>query len=237
MATISQIGANRANAQKSTGPRTETGKLNASRNHLTLGLYTRADYVKPEERELYKEFCETMFAELGPATLLEQSLAAEITGASWRLRRCSAAEAELADYALIDPLLDETKEKTVRSIERARASAHSLLHRSVNQLRKLQTCRERSESCIAPTEPEIPEQIPEENDPFMQAVMAYCEPDPELVRELDARVEAARKQESIEKSASNCKPGRNTPCPCGSGRKFKVCCLRTGPAWSDLKAA
>ncbi|WP_228141712.1 SEC-C metal-binding domain-containing protein [Marinobacter sp. X15-166B] len=21
------------------------------------------------------------------------------------------------------------------------------------------------------------------------------------------------------------KPGRNEPCPCGSGRKFKACCL------------
>jgi hypothetical protein len=23
-------------------------------------------------------------------------------------------------------------------------------------------------------------------------------------------------------------PGRNSPCPCGSGRKFKACCLRKG---------
>jgi hypothetical protein len=85
-----------------------------------------------------------MLAELEPETLLEQSLAAEITGATWRLRRCSNAEAELADYALTDPLLDEDEatEKKLRSIERARASAHSLLHRSINQLRKLQTDRE-----------------------------------------------------------------------------------------------
>jgi hypothetical protein len=74
-----QIHANRANAQNS--------KLSASRNHLTLGLYTRAD------------------------------------------------------YALIDPLLDEDEatQKKIRSIERARASAHSHLHRSINQLRKLQS--------------------------------------------------------------------------------------------------
>jgi hypothetical protein len=207
MATISQIHANRENATRSTGPKTETGKLTASRNHLTLGLYTRADYVKPEERDIYKEFCETMLAELEPATLLEQSLAAEITGATWRLRRCSAAEAELADYALTDPLLDETKEKTIRGIERARASAHSILHRSINQLRKLQTCRE---SFAPPAEPEI--QIPE--------------------TELPAELPAEPRHPAPDKLASNCKPGRNTPCPCGSGRKYKVCCLRTGPAWS-----
>lgn len=112
---------------------------------LTLGLYIRADYAKPEELGLYKEFCETMFAELGPETLLEQTLTAEITGASWRLRRCSAVEAELADYVTQDPMLDESTEKTRRSVERARASAHSLLHRSINQFRHLQTDRRRNQ--------------------------------------------------------------------------------------------
>ena len=89
-----------------------------------------------------------MLAELAPQTLLEQSLASEITGASWRLRRCSAAEAELAGYTLpgcsgTDPLLDEDDgtQAKLRIIERARASAHSLLHRSINQLRKLQSNR------------------------------------------------------------------------------------------------
>ncbi len=144
MPTPSQLSANRANAQASTGPRTESGKQTSSLNHLTCGLYTRQDYVRPDERELYKEFCETMLLELAPVTVLEQTLASEITGASWRLRRCSAAEAELADYALNDPLLDEDEktEKKIKSIERARNAAHSLLHRSLNQLRKLQTDRQ-----------------------------------------------------------------------------------------------
>ena len=31
-----------------------------------------------------------------------------------------------------------------------------------------------------------------------------------------------------ENSPSRVKIGRNEPCPCGSGRKFKKCCLRTG---------
>ena len=29
-------------------------------------------------------------------------------------------------------------------------------------------------------------------------------------------------------------PGRNDPCPCGSGRKFKRCCGRVAPAWPSL---
>jgi hypothetical protein len=201
MATLAQINANRENAKLSTGPRTEAGKAASSRNRLTLGLYTREDYVKPEERDLYKEFCDTMLRELAPVTVLEQSLASEITGASWRLRRCAAADAELADYAETDPLLDDTKTKTIRSIERARAAAHSVLHRSINQLRKLQADRP-----AAPQPEPQPEPAP------------APEPAPTPV------------------PASNCKPGRNAPCPCNSGRKYKQCCLRRGPAWQPIAA-
>src|SRR5271166_5193355 len=31
-------------------------------------------------------------------------------------------------------------------------------------------------------------------------------------------------------AAATAKPGRNDPCPCGSGRKYKVCCAVAGPA-------
>ena len=41
MATQRQIAANRANARKSTGPRTEAGKRRAKRNALTHGLTTK----------------------------------------------------------------------------------------------------------------------------------------------------------------------------------------------------
>jgi hypothetical protein len=196
MPSLHQINANRENAQASTGPRTEAGKAASSRNHLTSGLYTRADYVRPEERELYKEFCETMLAELGPETLLEQSLAAEITGATWRLRRCSNAEAELADYALTDPLLadDEATEKKLRSIERARASAHSLLHRSINQLRKLQTSRENRfellNAEIAP-EPQADEAKAAEAA-FDAALRAAIEPPPFIKEAIKESLENVR---------------------------------------------
>ncbi len=81
MATIAQIDANRQNSKSSTGPRTDEGKSNSSTNALTSGLFTRADYVKPEERNLYKEFCDSFHRELAPEGVLEQTLAAEITGA------------------------------------------------------------------------------------------------------------------------------------------------------------
>jgi uncharacterized protein YecA (UPF0149 family) len=130
MATQAQIDANRRNAQSSTGPRTEAGKAASSQNAVTDGLYSRRDYVRPGEEHFYKCFCRTMHDQLAPANYLEFALAEEIASATWRLRLCNNAEAELGDYS------DET-DKARRGIERARASAHSVLHRSLNQLRKL----------------------------------------------------------------------------------------------------
>ena len=141
MSTEAQIKANQANAAHSTGPSTEAGRAASSQNHLIHGLYTRRDFVKPEERGVYTEFCDALTAELGPFTFFEETHVSEIIAAAWRLRRCHEVEGDLAENAEIDPLLDPKAEKTIRSLERARASAYSLLTRATNNLRKIQTER------------------------------------------------------------------------------------------------
>ncbi len=49
MATEAQVQANRANAQKSTGPQTPEGKAIVSRNAITHGLLARAGVIPGEE--------------------------------------------------------------------------------------------------------------------------------------------------------------------------------------------
>jgi len=213
MPTQSQIDANRQNANSSTGPRTESGKSTSSRNSLTLGLFTRADYVKPEERDLYKDFCESMHTNLAPANPLEQSLTAEITGATWRLRRCSAVEADLADFAIEDPLVDETKSQTIRSLERARSTAHSVLHRTINQLRRLQTDR------LKPKSEAQAEAEAEAEAEAMAEIEAFCAP-PKLASICKPQGPPAQAARQIPRSA---------PCPCGSREKYKRCCGKNAP--------
>jgi hypothetical protein len=234
----------------STGPRTEAGKAASSRNAIACGLYTRHDYVKPEHLDLYNGFRETLYADLAPANALEQSLAAEIASANWRLHLCAEAEAALPGF------LTEETEKTQRSIERARAASHSLLHRSINQLRRLQTERiTRHEILNAPT---LPDWIGlADYKSISQAVMSFrrnalkpAEADPIAEADLEALLDGGppltydeytsfcKQQEEAEKQATPeaVKPitaPRNAPCPCGSGQKFKRCCARTGPAWAN----
>jgi hypothetical protein len=233
MATESQIAANRQNAQSSTGPTTEPGKAASSRNAVTLGLYTRADYVRPEEHDLYIEFCETLGAELSPEGLLETTFADEIAEATWRLRRCSAAEAGLGEF-------DEATDKTRRSIERARSHAHSMLHRSVNQLRRLQTertCRAvlnaaGDDAGLADYQHVVVAANDYERGKHLHAKSCEITMNTKLASICKTPAPPSARAESA------CAPARNALCPCNSGQKYKNCCARQGPGWpSPIPAA
>ena len=146
MATEAQIAANRINAQASTGPRTVEGKARTSQNALSSGLFTKRDFVRPEETADYTELRDTLWAELHPSTLMEKTQAAEIVSAAWRLHRCAAFEAALDSAA--DP------ENEQKAIDRARSHHHGILLRATAELRRL-----RKEHAVVPG-PEAPPRTP-----------------------------------------------------------------------------
>jgi hypothetical protein len=92
MLTEKQLAANRANAQHSTGPKTEEGKqrtrLNASRHNLT-GQVTA---MTPEDRKAHDAFSAGLIKSMAPEGELELQLAQRIATDSWRLNRASAIE-------------------------------------------------------------------------------------------------------------------------------------------------
>jgi type II secretory pathway component PulM len=152
MSTPAQISANIANAKLSSGPRTDTGKATSAKNGITLGLFTSGDFVRPSEREAYASLQAQLNLELAPVGVLETTLVEEIRRATWKLRRCGEVEANLApsaddatsvDETTPDPLAsdDARAEKIQRSVDRARAQAHRLLHKCTAELRRLQTDR------------------------------------------------------------------------------------------------
>ena len=133
MATPAQILANRQNAEKSAGPVTAEGKARVSQNATKFGLFSVANFVRPEEQDIFNEFESGYLAELSPATSLEQTLAREIIHAAWRLRRCANLEVTPPEN-----LTDEELDRLQISIDRARAAAQRTFHRSLKELRRLQ---------------------------------------------------------------------------------------------------
>jgi hypothetical protein len=74
MATPAQIAANQANAQKSTGPRTEDGKSATRANAVRHGMCASIFCVFPDEQELCDSFLADLMDEHQPQGLTEQVL-------------------------------------------------------------------------------------------------------------------------------------------------------------------
>ncbi len=95
MISEKQLAANRRNAQRSTGPRTEEGKqvaaLNARRHNLTgqVTAMTEADRI------MHDAFSASIVDNLAPEGAMETQLAQRIATDSWRLNRISAVEDNL----------------------------------------------------------------------------------------------------------------------------------------------
>jgi hypothetical protein len=102
MATEKQIGANRLNAQHSTGPKTEEGRAAVRLNGVTHGL-TAETLVLPGESEAdFTSLLASYEAEHQPATPSEKALGVQLAMAAWRLRRLYHAEAGFYTLRLKD---------------------------------------------------------------------------------------------------------------------------------------
>jgi primosomal protein N' len=98
MPSEKQLAANRANAQKSTGPNTKDGKeksrLNAIRDNTTGQIITLPD----RDRAVFEKLKAEHVASLAPQTIEETKLAEAVAWDTWRLDRLRANEMNI--YAL-----------------------------------------------------------------------------------------------------------------------------------------
>ena len=93
MTTESQRKANRQNAKKSTGPRTEEGKARSSQNGLKHGLLARDAVMADEDPAEYDRQFQLLEENIFPKNAIEFELVRQIADAQWRLRRITRIEA------------------------------------------------------------------------------------------------------------------------------------------------
>ena len=95
--TEKQLAANRANAQRSTGPRTPEGRDAVRYNALKHGILSQSlipEAMAPyESREEFEELHATLRDEFAPANSVEELLVEQIATTVWRLARLYRAEA------------------------------------------------------------------------------------------------------------------------------------------------
>ena len=95
MSSLKQIEANRLNALKSTGPRTEEGKRRSRCNAIRHGLTAETVIAGLEDPEDYESFEATIIADYDPTTAVERELVLRLASILWRLRRATGIETTL----------------------------------------------------------------------------------------------------------------------------------------------
>jgi hypothetical protein len=95
MASQAQVEANRANAAKSTGPKTDQGKAVVSQNAVKHGLLAEQVVIKGEDPGEFEFYREAMMKELCPVGEVESMLAERAVGLAWRLRRAERLQSEV----------------------------------------------------------------------------------------------------------------------------------------------
>jgi len=115
--------ANRANAQKSTGPRTAAGKARSSKNALKHGLLSNEVLIAAGDSEedvtILEALQDQINADLAPVGALQQMLAERVVSLIWRLRRLLCYEVGVtrmaADNIVADSYEQELTNYKIRS--------------------------------------------------------------------------------------------------------------------------
>ncbi len=236
-----KIEANRANALHSTGPRTEAGKSAASRNAITHGLASRAALLPSEDADHYSAHRESYYNIFRPTNGIQLELVEELASIEWRLRRVPTFEAQLLNLEIEcleanhedEPQWvfvngDECRIAALAFKRLAQSGVLPNLHRLEARLtRRADRVHKMLHSLCAAAGPAA-------QQPNDQALPV--EPQEEIASIENRKIEPTTAASTTPIRLVH-KIGRNESCPCGSGLKFKRCCIGKAHASPSAAAA
>jgi hypothetical protein len=129
MATPAQLNANRANAQRSTGPRSVEGKSVSRFNALKHGVDAASLALPGEAPAAYQQLVDSYDESYPPESITHRFLVDNLIRADWHQRRLQLVEADL-----IRKLLAETPGATLADIMLSDSPAAKLLARTQRQI-------------------------------------------------------------------------------------------------------
>lgn len=185
MSTEQKIAANRANALKSTGPKTPAGKYFASRNAATHGLLAESVILPGESEDRFRRLLRSYINRFKPETPDEHDLIDTMAVNRWRLQRvwaletagfiheqraqapATAAEDPATRYALVHRSLSHPP-RSLESLSRYEVRCDRQYHRAADRLREILAERKRSEREAAKNEREKEMRLRSQQDPQNQ---------------------------------------------------------------------
>jgi hypothetical protein len=162
MATAAQIAANRANAQKSTGPRTLEGKAASRFNALNHGLDAASIAIPGEDPDAYNRLAADYLCQFEPESALEEFHVATLIRCDWQKRRLQRTEAKVYRALLAEGgtpedldiaiLRDSPTAKLLHKFLAQIATLERSFFRALNDLRRIRRERKQADNACAPIE-------------------------------------------------------------------------------------
>jgi hypothetical protein len=90
-----KIDANRRNAQKSTGPKTEEGKAKSAMNSIKYGIYSDKFLIKGEKKEDFDEYSNDFINWLNPNNPILLDMVSQIIASGWFVKRYMIVESAI----------------------------------------------------------------------------------------------------------------------------------------------
>ena len=140
MATQSQITANQANAQLSTGPTSAEGKARVAQNAIKHGLTAKNLTVPDDMREEFEALRDDFLAQFNPQGAAEMTTFNDLVHAAWNLHRYRQLEAE-ASLGTLEDFNNPEKFAVLERITRYHSRIQRAYYRALKELRLLQTDR------------------------------------------------------------------------------------------------
>ena len=191
--TLSQArwNANRENAQHSTGPRTDAGRLISSKNAVKTALTGRTVLLPTDDADRYESHIEAFRSEWAPKGQRELYLVQSVADAGWRLERIATFEMTIyakettfvanafndeppaIQTALIELEIQRIHEREFRNLHLQEARIRRQRDRDIAELRYLQAERKRLQEEELALAAEALKQAKAGNKPFDPSELGF----------------------------------------------------------------
>ena len=186
MSTPAQITANRLNALKSTGPRTDEGKARSARNAFKSGLDSQSPVIPGESPEAFAQLQDEYYSKYVPTDPEQRFCLDSAILSEWLLRRFKKVEEQL--WALAASRIEkpvpglelgqafDQDSKTIMRLHRRVAHARKTYDQAMDKFRCLQAAQTPSETPAPRPLPKLgsfrPTGYRGPTDPFLEAMKA-----------------------------------------------------------------
>jgi hypothetical protein len=142
MSTPAQIAANQANAQRSTGPTSDTGRKTVSSNALKHSFCSKVHTLLPGEEQPFAQHLQEYIKAYAPIGAPEEDLVRSLADSNWRLRKINAMErALLISLETVEPEeFDETLKELRRTVTYGQRT-HRAIEKTRAALKEMQSAR------------------------------------------------------------------------------------------------